>query len=160
MKPLPNVQFLNFAAEFVEIPYLWGNFPSISFVSVQFHTYSYVQNTWQKQFFSCALGLFGKCKYFPVIYIFGIYSNIVLYTVICARQLYPRTIVLCRGCILERNWDKNLKIFAPCYSQSLHQLILLPPQPPSPPPHCCLGLEISTSISWKLARLGFVYIIS
>jgi hypothetical protein len=26
--------------------------------------------------------------------------------------------------MLGRSWDKNLKTFAPCYSQSLHQLIL------------------------------------
>ncbi len=43
-----------------------------------------------------------------------------------------------RGGIFGRSWDKNLKNFAPCYSQS-------PPPADFTPPYGFLGLEISTA---------------
>jgi hypothetical protein len=59
----------------------------------------------------------------------------------------------CRGRILGRNWEKNLKTFAPCYSQS--------PQPAEfTPPYSFLVLEISTTTADSGWGLGIVYIIS
>jgi hypothetical protein len=40
---------------------------------------------------------------------------------------------ICRGLILGRNWDKSLKSFPPCYSQSSLLTGILLPLPPPPP---------------------------
>ncbi len=61
-------------------------------------------------------------------------------------SLRNRCQILNGGCILERNWDKDLKNFAPCYSQS--------PLPADfTPSYSFLGLEISTATAdreWSL----------
>ncbi len=57
-----------------------------------------------------------------------------------------------RGSILGHNGDKNLKTFAPCYSQSTRWYNSLP--------YGFLGLEISTPTAESRWGLGFVYIIS
>ncbi len=54
----------------------------------------------------------------------------------CYKPLYCKTGALVlyystRGRILGRNWDKSLKSFPPCYSQSPLQMDL-PPPPPTP----------------------------
>ncbi len=58
-----------------------------------------------------------------------------------------------RGVFLGRNWDKNLKTFAPCYSQS-------PPPADFTPTFGILGLEIFAATAEKGEGLGFLYIIS
>ncbi len=58
---------------------------------------------------------------------------------------------LSRVCILGRNWDKNLKTFAPFYLQS---------PPPADPRYGFLELENSTATDESGWRLGFAYVIS
>jgi hypothetical protein len=58
-----------------------------------------------------------------------------------------------RGGILGRSWDKNLKNFALCYSQS-------PPPADFTPPYRFLGLEISTATaeSWRGLSLHYLFV--